>query len=78
VTKARIAGLALMAAGVFAHATDPDWVAWPILLLGLAVTLVADGRYLRFAIARRQFGYLTDRAMFWAGLVGAAAIYVLR
>ena len=77
-TKSRIGGLLLMAAGVCAHASAPDWFAWPILLLGFAVTLVADGRYLRFAIARRQFGFLIDRAMLWAAVVGAAAIYVLR
>jgi hypothetical protein len=60
-TKSRIAGLVLMAAGGCAFGTAPDWLALPTALLGLAVTLVADGYHLRFAIARRQFGFL-DRS----------------
>ena len=35
-----------MAAGLCARATGPERFAWPILLLGFAVTLVADGHYL--------------------------------
>jgi hypothetical protein len=77
-TKSRIVGLVLMAAGGCAYGTAPDWIAAPIALLGLAVTLLADGRYLRFAIARRQFGFLIDRAILLTALALAAAIYVLR
>jgi hypothetical protein len=77
-TKSRVIGLVLMAAGVCAHGTAPDWLALSIVLLGFAVTLLADGRYLRFAIARRQFGFLINRVILLTALVGLGAIYVLR
>ena len=77
-TKSRVVGLVLMPAGGCAYGTAPDWFAAPIALLGWAGTLLADGRYRRFAIARRQFGFLIDRAILLTALALAAAIYVLR
>ena len=60
-SKPRAIGLLLMFAGVSAYGTAPDWPALLVGLLGLAVTLFADARYLRRAIARGAF-QLLDRA----------------
>ena len=54
----RAIGLVLMAVGVCAYGTAPDWLALSVGLIGLAVTLFADARYLRRAIARRHFSFL--------------------
>ena len=41
----------------------PYWPALLVGLLGLAVTLCADARYLRRAIARGHFSFLIERAI---------------
>jgi hypothetical protein len=83
-SKLRATGLVLMAVSVCAYGAAPDWLAVPdwlamlIGLLGLAATLIADCYYLKFAIARRQLGFLIDRAMLVAALGVLFAIYRLR
>jgi hypothetical protein len=77
-SKPRAIGLLLMVAGVSAYGTAPDWVALLVGLLGLAVTLMTDLRYLRLAIARRHFSFLIDRAILLAALAMAAAIWLWR
>jgi hypothetical protein len=74
----RAIGLVLMAAGVFAYGTAPDWLALCITLLGLAATLFADARYFRYAIARRHYGFLIDRAILLTALTIVAAIWLSR
>jgi hypothetical protein len=71
----RAIGLVLMAVGVCAYGTAPDWPALLVGLLGLAVTLCADARYLRRAIARRHFSFLIERAILVAALALMAAIW---
>jgi hypothetical protein len=70
----RAIGLVLMAVGVCAYGTAPDWLALSVALLGLAATLFADARYLRQAIARRHFSFLIDRAILLTALAVVAAI----
>jgi hypothetical protein len=77
-SKPRIIGLVLMAVGVCAYGTAPDWLALSVGLLGLAVTLFADARYLRRAIARRHFNFLIDRAILLTALAVVAAIWLWR
>jgi hypothetical protein len=57
----RAVGLVLIAVGICAYGTAPDWPALLVGLLGLAATLFADARYLRRAIARRHFSFLIAR-----------------
>jgi hypothetical protein len=70
----RAIGLVLVAVGVSAHGTAPDWLALSLGLLGLAATLFADARYLRRAIARRHFTFLIDRAILLLALAVVAGI----
>jgi hypothetical protein len=77
-SKPRIIGLVLMAAGLCAYGTAPDWLALSLGLLGLAVTLFADVRYLRYANAQRHFGFLIDRAILLTGLGFLEAIWLWR
>jgi formate-dependent nitrite reductase membrane component NrfD len=70
--------LVLMVAGVCAYGTAPDWLALSVGLLGLAVTLFADARYLRRAIARQHFGFLIDHAILLTALAVVAAIFLFR
>jgi hypothetical protein len=42
----------------------------------LAATLLADARYLKYAIARRSFRFLFDRAILLAALAVVAAIWL--
>ena len=74
----RVNGLVLMAVGVSAYGTAPDWLALSVGLLGLAATLFADARYLRRAIARRHFSFLVDRAILLTALAVGAAICLWR
>ena len=67
-----------MVAGVSAYGTAPDWLALLVGLLGLAVTLMADLRYLRLAIARRHFSFWIDRAILLSALAVVAAIFLWR
>ena len=62
--------------GVCAYGTSPDWPALLVGLLGLAVTLSADARYLRRAIARGHFSFLIERAILVAALALMAAIWL--
>ena len=71
----RAVGLVLMAVGVWAYGTVPDWLALLVGLLGLAATLFADARYLRRAISRRHFNFLIERAILVAALLLMAAIW---
>ena len=75
-SKRRAIGLALMAVGVCAYDTAPDWLALSVGLLGLAATLFADARYLRRAIARRDIRFLIDRAILLTALAVVAAIWL--
>jgi hypothetical protein len=77
-SKPRAIGLVLMAVGVFAYGTAPDWLALSVALLGLAATLFADARYLRRAIARRHFNFLIDRAILLTALAVAGATFLWR
>ena len=72
----RAVGLVLIAVGVCAYGTAPDWLALSVTLLGLAATLFADARYLRRAIARRHFSFLIERAILVAALALMAAIWL--
>jgi hypothetical protein len=74
----RAIGLVLMAVGVSAYGTAPDWLALSVGLLGLAATLFADARYLKRAIARRHFSFLIDRAILLSTLAVVAAIWLWR
>ena len=74
----RAIGLALMAVGVSAYGTGPDWLALSVALLGLATTLFADARYLRRAIARRHYSFIIDRAILLTALAVVAAICLWR
>ena len=74
----RAIGLVLMLVGVSAYGTAPDWLALSVGLLGLAATLFADARYLRRAIARRNFRFLIDRAILLSALAVVAAIALWR
>jgi hypothetical protein len=74
----RAIGLVLMVVGVCAYGTAPDWLALSVGLLGLAATLFADARYLRFAIAGRNFRFLIDRALLLTALTVVAAIWLWR
>ena len=74
----RAVGLVLIAVGVCAYGTAPDWPALLVGLLGLAVTLCADARYLRRAIARRHFSFLIERAILLTALAIVAAIWLWR
>jgi hypothetical protein len=74
----RAFGLVLIAVGVCAYGTAPDWLALLVGLLGLAATLFADARYLGRAIARRHFSFLIDRAILLTALAVAGAIFLLR
>jgi UDP-N-acetylmuramyl pentapeptide phosphotransferase/UDP-N-acetylglucosamine-1-phosphate transferase len=74
----RAVGLVLMAVGVSAYGTAPDWLALSVGLLGLAATLFADARYLRRAIDRRHFSFLIDRAILLTALAVVAAIWLWR
>jgi hypothetical protein len=74
----RAIGLVLMAVGVSAYSTAPDWLALSVTLLGLAATLFADARYLPHAIARRNFRFLIDRAILLTALAFLAAIWLWR
>jgi hypothetical protein len=74
----RAIGLVLMVVGVSAYGTAPDWLALSVALLGLAATLLADARYLKYAIARRNFRFLFDRAILLAALAVVAAIWLWR
>ena len=76
--KPRAVGLVLMAVGVCAYGTTPDWLALLVGLLGLAVTLMADLRYLRLAIARRHFSFLIDRTILLTALAVVAVICLFR
>jgi hypothetical protein len=77
-SKPRIIGLMLMALGVCAYGTAPDWLALCTGLLGLAATLFADARYLRRAIARRHYRFLIDRAILLMALAIVAGIWLWR
>jgi hypothetical protein len=77
-TNPRAIGLVLMVAGVCAYGTTPGWFAVPIGLLGVAATLFADARYIRLAVARRQFGFLIDRGILLTALAVVAAMYLSR
>jgi hypothetical protein len=77
-SKTRAIGLLLMVAGVSAYGTAPDWLALLVGLLGLAVTLMADLRYLRLAIARRHFSFWVDRAILLTALSVVAGICLFR
>ena len=77
-SKPRAIGLVLMVVGVSAYGTAPDWLALLVGLLGLAVTLFADLRYLRLAIARRHFSFLIQRAILLTALAIVAAIWLWR
>ena len=72
----RAIGLVLIAVGVCAYGTAPDWLALLVGLLGLAATLFADARYLRRAIARRHFSFLIERAILVAALALMAVIWL--
>jgi hypothetical protein len=72
----RAVGLVLIAVGVCAYGSAPDWLALLVGLLGLAATLLADGRYLRRAIARRHFSFLIERTILVAALALMAAIWL--
>jgi hypothetical protein len=74
----RAIDLVLMLVGVCAYGTAPDWLALSVGLLGLAATLFADARYLRHAIARRNFRFLIDRAILLTALAIVAAIWLSR
>jgi hypothetical protein len=74
----RAIGLMLMAVGVSAYGTAPDWLALSVGLLGLAATLFADARYLRRAIARRHYRFLLDRALLLTALAVVTAIWLWR
>ena len=74
----RAIGLVLMLVGVTTYGTAPDWLALSVGLLGLAATLFADARYLRHAIARRNFRFLIDRAILLTALAVVAAIWLWR
>jgi hypothetical protein len=74
-SKPRAIGLLLIVAGVSAYGTAPDWLALLVGLLGLPVTLFADARYLRRAIARRHFNFLIDRAILLIALAVVAVIW---
>jgi hypothetical protein len=74
----RAIGLVLMAVGICAYGTAPGWLALSVGLLGLAATLFADARYLRHAIARRNFRFLIDRAILLTALAVVAAIWLWR
>ena len=71
----RAVGLVLIAVGICAYGTAPDWLALSVALLGLAATLFADARYLRRAIARRHFSFLIERLILVAALALMAAIW---
>jgi hypothetical protein len=75
-SKPRAIGLLLMVAGVSAYGAAPDWLALLLGLLGLAVTLCADARYLRRAIAQRHFSFLIERTILVAALALMAAIWL--
>jgi hypothetical protein len=77
-SKPRAIGLLLMASGVCAYGTAPDWLALLVGLLGLAATLFADLRYLRRAIARRHFSFLIDRAILLTVLAAVGVICLFR
>ena len=77
-SKPRAIGIVLMVAGGCAYGTAPDWLALFVGLLGLAVTLFADARYLRHAIARRHYRFLIDRAILLTALAIVAAIWPSR
>jgi hypothetical protein len=77
-SKPRAIGLLLIVAGVSAYGAAPDWLALLVGLLGLAVTLSADLRYLRLAIARRHFSFLIDRAILLTALAVVAVICLFR
>jgi hypothetical protein len=77
-SKPRVIGLVLIAVGVCAYGTAPDWLAQSVALLGLATTLFADARYLGRAIARRHFSFLIDRAILLTALAVVAAIWLWR
>jgi hypothetical protein len=77
-SKPRAIGLLSMVAGVSAYGTAPDWLALLVGLLGLAVTLMADLRYLRLAIARRHFSFWVDRAILLTALSVVAGICLFR
>jgi hypothetical protein len=77
-SKPRAIGLVLMVAGLSTYGTAPDWFAVLVGLLGLAVTLSADLRYLRRAIARRHFSFLIDRAILLTALAVVAVICLFR
>jgi hypothetical protein len=77
-SKPRIIGLVLMVAGGCAYGTMPDWFALLVGLLGLAVTLFADLRYLRLAVARRHFSFVIDRAILLTALAVVAVICLFR
>jgi hypothetical protein len=77
-SKPRAIGLVLMVVGVSAYGTAPDWLALLVGLLGLVVTLFADLRYLRRAIARRHFSFLIDRAILLTVLAVVAVICLFR
>jgi hypothetical protein len=74
----RAIGLVLMAVEVSTYGTAPDWLALSVGLLGLAATLFADARYIRFAIARRNVRFLIDRAILLTALALVAAIWLWR
>jgi hypothetical protein len=77
-SKPRAISLLLMAAGVCAYGTAPDWLAMLVGLLGLAATLLADRRYLRLAMARRHFRFLIDRAILLTALAVVATMFLFR
>jgi hypothetical protein len=74
----RAIGLVLMVVGVSAYGTAPDWITLSVGLLGLAATLFTDARYLRRAIARRNFRFLIDRAILLTALALLAGIWLWR
>ena len=74
----RAIGLVLMLVGVASYGTAPDWLGLSVGLLGLAVTLFADARDLRRAIARRHYRFLIDRAILLTALGVGAAIWLWR
>ena len=77
-SKPRAIGLSLMVAAGCAYGTVPDWFALSVGLLGLAMTLFADLRHLRLAIARRHFNFLIDRAILLTALALVAGIWLFR
>jgi hypothetical protein len=77
-SKPRAIGLSLIVAGGLRLRHCARLACLLVGLLGLAVTLSADLRYLRLAIARRHFSFLIDRAILLTALAVVAVICLFR